>query len=141
LEYGRAIDIAKLAAKLPENLETVVPPSLKDHLSRLFKRFFESAGEDGVKRRMQLTCRYQYDLNKPVNENDLLVITLPIVMAPPFDFTIPDGKNETGIFPSRSATRSRTGLMIATHPERAAGSSSTSRSIRASAPRSCQSIG
>lgn len=27
------------------------------------------------------------------------MITLPIVMAPPFDFTIPDGKNETGSFP------------------------------------------
>ena len=28
----------------------------------------------------------------------MLVITLPIVMAPPFDFNIPDGKNETGDF-------------------------------------------
>ena len=96
LEYARPIDIAKLPSELGKDPEAILQRPLEDHLSRLFKRFFESAGQQGVKRRMQLTCRYQYDLNKPANENDLLVITVPIVMAPPFDFTIPDGKNPAG---------------------------------------------
>jgi len=99
LEHGQPIDVAMLPKKPGENPETVLQRPLEDHLSRLFERFFESAGGQGAKRRMQLTCRYQYDLNKPSKEADLLVITLPIVMAPPFDFTIPDGKNETGSFP------------------------------------------
>lgn len=100
IEYGRSIDIAKLPKEQGKDPETVLQRPLEDHLSRLFKRFFESVpnpgGEEPAKRRMQLTCPYQYDLNKPANENDLLVITVPIVMAPPFDFTIPDGKNPAG---------------------------------------------
>jgi hypothetical protein len=100
IEYGRPIDIAKLPKERGKDPETVLQRPLEDHLSRLFKRFFESVPNPGreepAKRRMQLRCRYQYDLNKPANENDLLVITVPIVMAPPFDFTIPDGKNPAG---------------------------------------------
>ena len=100
LEYGRPIDIAKLPKEQGKDPETVPQKPLEDHLSRLFKRFFESVpnpgGKEPAKRRMQLTCRYQYDLNKPANENDLLVITLPIVMAPPFNFYIPDDKNPPG---------------------------------------------
>jgi hypothetical protein len=96
LDYARPIDIAKLPKERGKDSEAVLQRPLEDHLSRLFERFFESAGKQGAKRRMQLTCRYQYNLNKPANENDLLVITVPIVMAPPFDFTIPDGKNPVG---------------------------------------------
>jgi hypothetical protein len=99
LECGQAIGIAMLPEKPGKNLDTATERSLKDHLDRLFKRFLESAGGDGVKRRIQLTCRYQYDLDNPSEHVDPLVITLPIVMAPPFDFAIPDGKNKTGSFP------------------------------------------
>ena len=102
LECGQAINIAKLPEKPAKNLDAAAKRSLKDHLALLLKRIFESvkkdSGDKKAARRIQLTCRYQYDLNKPPKEADSLVITLPIVMAPPFDFNIPDGKNETGDF-------------------------------------------
>ena len=103
LDCGQAIDIAMLPEKPGKNLDTATERSLKDHLELLFKRFFESVkpksgDEETVKRRIQLTCRYEYDLGNPSEHVDPLLITLPIVMAPPFDFAIPDGKNKTGSF-------------------------------------------
>jgi hypothetical protein len=96
----------------PRSKAKTLKPSCGDRSRIIFracsKRFFESVpnpgGEEPAKRRIQLTCRYQYDLNKPANENDLLVIMVPIVMAPPFDFTIPDGKNPAGKSFSQSLT-------------------------------------
>ena len=103
LEYGQEIDIAKLPKKPGANLDTPAQQPLKDHLALLFKRFFESVepnpdDEEMVKRRIQLTCRYEYDLGNPSEHVDPLLIALPIVMAPPFDFAIPEGKNKTGSF-------------------------------------------
>ena len=97
LEYAGPIDIARLPNEPGKYLDQAEKRSLEDHLILLFKRFFESVGQsrDAIEgRRIQLTCRYQYDLDHAPSylsgeDADSLLITLPIVMAPPFDFHIP----------------------------------------------------
>ncbi len=118
LEYGQPIDIAKLPEEPRDDLTAPSladhPASLEDHLARLFKRLFETVKT--AARRIQLTCRYQYDLDNPSEQVDPLVITLPIVMAPPFDFTIPDGKNETGRFFPQSLSEAIKDWLDDRHP-------------------------
>ena len=104
LACDQVIDIARLPEKPGGTPDTTTNKPLKAHLARLFTRFFESvaknpANQDTNTRRIQLTCRYQYDLDHPPydldeddefaeGEADALRITLPIVMAPPYDFKV-----------------------------------------------------
>lgn len=97
LKCDLEIDIARLPEKPGENPDATTEKPLEGHLARLFERFFESVeanlpNEKTDTRRIQLTCRYQYDLDHPpydVGDNEgSLPITLPIVMAPPYDFKV-----------------------------------------------------
>jgi hypothetical protein len=99
LKYDAEIDIARIPAKPGGTQDEMVKKPLEGHLARLFGRFFESVAKNldeemTDERRIQLTCRYRYDLDHPpygfgdVGDADSLPVTLPIVMAPPFNFTV-----------------------------------------------------
>jgi hypothetical protein len=107
LECDKKIDIARIPSAPDGTPDEDRKKPLEGHLARLFERFFESVAEnldeeETEGRRIQLTCRYQYDLDHPPydlggdGDANSLPITLPIVMAPPFDFIVPTDLRSCG---------------------------------------------
>jgi hypothetical protein len=107
LECDKNIDIARIPSAPGGTPDADREKPLEGHLARLFERFFESVAENLTEeetegRRIQLTCRYQYDLDHPPyglggdGDANSLPITLPIVMAPPFDFIVPTDSRSCG---------------------------------------------
>jgi hypothetical protein len=107
LECDKKVDIARIPSAPDGTPGEDREKPLEGHLARLFERFFESVAEnldeeETEERRIQLTCRYQYDLDHPPydlggdDDANSLPITLPIVMAPPFDFIVPTDLRSCG---------------------------------------------
>ena len=63
IEYGRTIDIAKLPKEQGKDPDTVLQQPLVDHLSRLFKRFFESCPIPAVRSRPSAACSLRVATN------------------------------------------------------------------------------
>ena len=123
IEYGRPIDIAELPKEQGKDPETVLQRPLEDHPSRLFKRFFESAPNPGREAEAPHTAYVSLPIRSQQagERNDLLVITVPIVMAPAVRFHDPLTARTQQGKASRSPHRGDQDMARRTQPVRKEG--------------------
>jgi hypothetical protein len=87
LDYKERINIATLDPAQPQF------DYLINHLRMLFTKYFENVAEPEqvTSRKVKLSCSYLYSIGGMGGGlQEPLVVTLPVRLAPPFDFVIPD---------------------------------------------------
>ncbi|MBS1913511.1 MAG: hypothetical protein JST22_16105 [Bacteroidetes bacterium] len=118
IEYDRPILIRDLGPN--PGVRTI-----GEHVSAMFTAFFEGLwqqNDPAICRRIMATCRYDYQLDSASVAADPVVVTLPIHMAPPFEFVIPydEGELPDDTF-TYAATDSITTWFNKRYPERGHG--------------------
>ncbi|HVZ41237.1 MAG TPA: LysM peptidoglycan-binding domain-containing protein [Candidatus Kapabacteria bacterium] len=84
IEYDGTINVGSLNPAEPS------PKGIRSHIGTLFTKFFEGIQNPAPNetRSIRVDCRYEYRLGNPYGIVNPMIVTLPIVMSPPFDFRI-----------------------------------------------------